>query len=64
MEYSDPNMSVEYVVDIQLKEWRTLAMLQKEMLLEEKLMNARTMRELKLARQMKTILKETSEESE
>lgn len=49
--YVDPNFgeSPKWSVDIQLKEWRDVPSLQKNMMIRERIMNARTIEELDVA---------------
>ena len=54
--YVDPNFSEppKWVVDVQLKEWRHVPSLQKIMMIQERLMNARTIEHINLAYNLKT----------
>ena len=49
--YVDPNFGEppKWSVDIQLKEWRDVPSLQKNMMIRERIMNARTIEELNAA---------------
>jgi len=53
--YVDPNFGEppKWVVDVQLKEWRDVPSLQKSMMIQERIMNARTIEEQKLASYLK-----------
>ena len=49
--YVDPNFGEppKWIVDVQLKEWRDMPSLQKNMMIRERIINARTIEELNLA---------------
>ena len=62
--YVDPNFSdpPEWTVKVQLTEWRDLPPIQKELIILEKLRNARTTKEVNLAyklRELETKLQKT-----
>jgi len=49
--YVDPNFGEppEWSVNVQLKEWRDMPLLQKNMMIRERIINARTIEELNIA---------------
>jgi len=49
--YVDPNFGTPpvWIIDVHLKKWRDLSPLQKELMIQERVMNARTTEELNLA---------------
>ena len=57
--YVDPNFGEphEWTVNVQFKEWRDIPSLQKNMMIRERLMNARTIEELNAAYNLKKIEK-------
>ena len=55
--YVDPNFGEppEWTVNVQLKEWRDVPSLQKNIMIRERLMNTRTIEELSAAYNLKKI---------
>mgnify|MGYP006076627051 CR=1 FL=1 len=55
--YVDPNFSEppEWIVNVQLKEWRDVPSLQKSMMIRERIINARNIEELNTAYNLRKI---------
>jgi hypothetical protein len=64
--YSNPNFknTSEYIVNVQLMQWRYLPELQKNLIIQDKILNARTQRDLELAQKLLNNEKQNNNEKQ